>query len=121
MPFSPPLAELGLLEDRFPIAARLTDSVANYDLWRGRLNKKGREAKKIIAIATPYPIRSAAIVSPNDLSATWNDTGGLGESCDLGHSELSDGPKLPSLSVGSERAVRKTNRAFAIARAALPR
>jgi hypothetical protein len=31
-------------------------------LWRGRLIEKGRDAKKTIAIATAYPIRSAAIV-----------------------------------------------------------
>jgi hypothetical protein len=31
-------------------------------LWRGRLIEKGRDAKKTIAIATAYPMRSAAIV-----------------------------------------------------------
>jgi hypothetical protein len=31
-------------------------------LWRGRLIEKGRDAKKTIAIATAYPIRSAVIV-----------------------------------------------------------
>jgi hypothetical protein len=43
------------------------------------LIEKGRDAKKTIAIATAYPIRSAAIVISNDLSANWNDDAGMGE------------------------------------------
>jgi hypothetical protein len=38
----------------------------------------GREAKKTIAIATAYPIRSAAMVISKCLSATWDDDAGIG-------------------------------------------
>jgi hypothetical protein len=45
---------------------------------RGRLIKIGRDAKKTIAIATAYPIRSLAIDISKCLSSTWQDAAGMG-------------------------------------------
>jgi len=42
------------------------------------LIEKDRDAKKTIAIATAYPIRSAAIVISKCLPATWDDAAGIG-------------------------------------------
>jgi hypothetical protein len=50
------------------------------DYVRGRLNEIGWDAKNTIAIATAYPIRSAAIVvSQMTFSAGYNDAAGIGE------------------------------------------
>jgi hypothetical protein len=50
------------------------------DYVRGPLNEIGWDAKNTIAIATAYPIRSAAIVvSQMTFSAGYNDAAGIGE------------------------------------------
>jgi hypothetical protein len=50
------------------------------DYVRGRLIEIGWDAKNTIAIATAYPIRSAAIVvSKITFSASYNDAAGIGE------------------------------------------
>lgn len=44
------------------------------DRFRGRLIEIGRVAKKTIAIATAYPTRSAAIITPMTFSPLGNDS-----------------------------------------------
>jgi len=43
------------------------------------LIRVGRDAKKTTAIATAYPIRSAAIVISKCLSTAYNNVPGIGE------------------------------------------